>query len=108
MSKFSNIGERINKYTNSLILDGDTLTSDDLNELFNNEDVKTKVFALSMINCNLSEIPESIINLKPKLRNLYLNYNNISELPTNLGNMNFFLLNLTGNPITVNKHNVDI
>jgi hypothetical protein len=112
MNNFSdiinNIGEKINRYTDTLILDGFMLTSDNLNELFNNEDVKTKVSTLSMINCDVSEIPESIINLKPKLRNLYMNYNNISTLPTNLGNMNFFLLNLTGNPITVNKHNVDI
>jgi hypothetical protein len=108
MSRFSNIGEKINRNTDSLTIQDETLTSDQLDELFNNEDVKTKVSTLGIINCNISTIPESIINLKPKLRNLYLNYNNVSELPTNLGNMNFFLLNLTGNPITVNKDNVDI
>jgi hypothetical protein len=104
----NDIGKKINRNTDSLTIKDETLTSDQLDELFNNEDVKTKVSTLGIINCNISTIPESIINLKPKLRNLYLNYNNVSELPTNLGNMNFFLLNLTGNPITVNKNNVDI
>jgi len=107
MSKFSNIGERINRHTNSLTIENQSLTSDDLNELFNNEDVK-KISTLSLINCNISEIPETIINLEPRLRGLYLNYNNITTIPNNFKKMNFFILNLTGNPITVNKHNIDI
>jgi hypothetical protein len=106
MSKFSNIGNQI-KYS-ILTIENQTLTRDDLDELFNNKDVKTNVYTLIMINCNISTIPKSIINLKPKLRELYLNYNNISELPTNLGKMNLFVLNLTGNPVTVNKNNIDI
>ena len=108
MSKFSNIGERINRYTNSLIIENETLTSDELDEIFKNEAVKKRVSTLSMINCNISTIPESIINLKSSLLNLYLSHNNISELPSNLGKMNLFELYLTGNPIIVNKHNVDI
>ena len=108
MSKFSNIGERINRYANSLIIENETLTSDELDEIFKNEAVKKRVSTLSMINCNISRIPESIINLKSSLLNLYLSHNNISELPSNLGKMNLFELYLTGNPIIVNKHNVDI
>lgn len=105
MSKFSNIGEQI-KY-GSLVIEDKTLTSDDLDELFKNDDVK-KVSTISMIKCNISTIPESIINLKPKLRHLYLSHNNISELPINLGEMKLFSLYLTGNPVNVNKRNIHI
>jgi hypothetical protein len=107
--KFSNIGERINPDTKSLNIENDnTLTSDELDELFNNEHVITMVSTLSIINCSISTIPESIINLQPNLRELYLNYNNISELPSNLGEMNLLELYLTGNPVTVNEDNLDI
>ena len=62
MSKFSNIGEKIvnRSDTPSLTIQQQQLTSDDLEQLFNNKDVKT-VVTLSLIDCNISEIPESII-----------------------------------------------
>ena len=105
MSKFSNIVEKIDS-TNTLSFENETLTSDDLNELFNNKDVKTKVYTLSMINCNISTIPNSITKLE-KVRQLLLNYNNISNFPEDFGKLKLNLLQLSGNPVTVNKHNID-
>ena len=105
MSKFSNIGKKIDS-TNTLSFENETLTSDDLNELFNNKDVKTKVYTLGMINCNISTIPDSITKLE-KLRQLLLNYNNISNLPKDFGELKLNLLQLSGNPVTVNEHNID-
>jgi hypothetical protein len=106
MSKFSNI-EKYLVLGHTLKIENETLTSDDLNELFNNEYVKTNVYTISMINCNLSEIPESIINLT-SMRELYLNYNNISNFPENFGKLKLDILQLSGNPVTVNEHNINI
>ena len=106
MSKFSNIGERINRYTNSLTIENVHLTHDDLDEIFKNEDVK-RVYTLSMINCNISTIPKSIKNLE-NVRELYLNYNNISNFPQDFGKLKLNILQLSGNPVTVNEENLDI
>ncbi len=107
MSKFSNIRENIvNPNDEPSLTIQQPLTSDDLKELFNNEDVK-KVYSLSLIDCRITKIPESIINLT-SMRELFLNYNNITTLPSNLGKMNLIKLNLTGNDVTVNEHNFNI
>ena len=106
MSKFSNIGEEINRHTNSLTIENVHLTHDDLDEIFKNEDVK-RVYTLSMINCNISTIPKSIKKLE-NVRELYLNYNKISKFPQDFGKLKLNILQLSGNPVTVNEENLDI
>ena len=120
MSKFSNIGERI-KY-NNLTLENETLTTNDLNDIFNNKDVKKNVISLVMENCIFVRaavnepitIPDSISKLT-KLNTLNLYDSNLEILPGEKNENNesglYALkhlenLNLTGNPIILNTHNV--
>jgi hypothetical protein len=61
--KFSIFGkEKPIKY-GALIFDKENLSTEQLNELFNNETVKNNVTDLALTNCNIEELPESIGNL---------------------------------------------
>jgi hypothetical protein len=76
--KFSISGkEKTIKY-GSLIFDKEDLTTKQLNDLFDNDTVIKNVTQLQLTNCNIKELPDSILNLK-KLRKLYLHDSEIDS-----------------------------
>jgi hypothetical protein len=106
MDKFDDIENKI-KYQ-VLTFDNANITFEELDFIFNKQEVIDKVLYLQLTHCNITALPESILNLK-KLQELYLNDNNITSLPESLANLRLTKLVLLGNRnLLDNKHNIDI
>ena len=88
--KFSIFGETKTINYGSLLFDKEDLTTEQLNELFDNDKVKNNVTHLQLTNCNITELPDSIGGLK-KLENLYLHDSEIDSFnrDTIIKEMNF-------------------
>jgi len=106
MNRFNDIENKIKN--GALIFNKDNITFEDLDFIFNKQEVIDRVLYLQLTNCNITALPESIGNLK-KLQDLYLNNNNITSLPKSLASLRLTKLVLLGNRnILDNKSNIDI
>ena len=86
--KFSISGKKKTIKDGALKFDKENLSTEQLNELFNNVIVKNNVTHLQLTNCNIKELPDSILNLK-KLRKLYLHDSEITTFKDKRDKMEF-------------------